>query len=240
MKTVIEEDEEDLAPLHRQGDSMGQQDRELTLSSRTLLMIFFGLVLICGLFFGLGYTLGRRSPSETGTVQAADASTTTPQTEPAPSSSQKPSASAQAKPVTSEPVAQDTPAQDSAAPDTSAGSNPETTGNAAASSAAQSQSTPAANTPAGTVKPALPPATTSGVDQAPAPGSVMVQIAAVSNQADADVLLSALRKRGYSVIARHESTDSLLHVQVGPFTTRAEAAAMRQKLLNDGYNAILK
>jgi len=68
----------------------------------------------------------------------------------------------------------------------------------------------------------------------------MVQIAAVSNQADADVLLSALRKRGYSVIARHESTDSLLHVQVGPFATRAEAAAMRQKLLNDGYNAILK
>lgn len=245
MKTVIEEDEEDLAPLHRQGDSMGQQDRELTLSSRTLLMIFFGLVLICGLFFGLGYTLGRRSASEGGTVQAADASTAAAQTEPVSSSSQKPSASAQAKPVTSESAAQDTPAQDSGAQDTSTGSNPETTSNAAAPPAAPSQSSPAANTPARTVKPALPPAITSGADQAPgpgsvAPGSVMVQIAAVSNQTDADALLSALRKRGYSVIARHESTDSLLHVQVGPFTTRAEAAAMRQKLLNDGYNAILK
>jgi len=68
----------------------------------------------------------------------------------------------------------------------------------------------------------------------------MVQIAAVSNQADADVLLSALRKRGYSVTVRHEPGDSLMHVQVGPFANPADARAMRQKLLSDGYNAILR
>jgi cell division septation protein DedD len=69
---------------------------------------------------------------------------------------------------------------------------------------------------------------------------VVVQIAAISNAADAEVLIGALRKHGYSVTARHEEGDSLLHVQVGPFATRAEASAMRQKLLSDGYNAILK
>jgi cell division septation protein DedD len=68
----------------------------------------------------------------------------------------------------------------------------------------------------------------------------MVQIAAVSDQADAQVLLSALHKRGYTVSLRHEPGDSLMHVQIGPFASKADASAMRQKLLNDGYNAILR
>ena len=37
-----------------------RRDTELTLSSMTLLGIFFGLVLLCGLCFGLGYSMGRR------------------------------------------------------------------------------------------------------------------------------------------------------------------------------------
>ncbi len=68
----------------------------------------------------------------------------------------------------------------------------------------------------------------------------MVQIAAISDQGDADVLMSALRKRGYQVVIRKEPGDSLMHVQVGPFASRADAVAMRQKLLSDGYNAIVK
>jgi cell division septation protein DedD len=68
----------------------------------------------------------------------------------------------------------------------------------------------------------------------------MVQIAAISNPADADVLVRALQKHGYSVTIRHSATDTLLHVQVGPFANRADAIGMRQKLLADGYNAILK
>jgi cell division septation protein DedD len=68
----------------------------------------------------------------------------------------------------------------------------------------------------------------------------MVQIAAISNPADAEVLVSALQKRGYFVSARRFTGDPLIHVQVGPFSNRADAIAMRQKLLSDGYNAILK
>jgi cell division septation protein DedD len=67
----------------------------------------------------------------------------------------------------------------------------------------------------------------------------MVQIAAVSRSEDADVLVSALRKRGYTVAYRHDPADGLLHVQIGPFANRGDAFAMRQKLLNDGYNAIV-
>jgi DedD protein len=68
----------------------------------------------------------------------------------------------------------------------------------------------------------------------------MVQIAAVSHQEDADLLLAALKKRGYPVFVRQEPTDHLLHIQVGPFATRKDAETMRQRLQTDGYNAILK
>jgi cell division septation protein DedD len=68
----------------------------------------------------------------------------------------------------------------------------------------------------------------------------MVQIAAVSRPEDATVLVSALKGLGYNASVRSEHTDKLFHVQVGPFATRDEAMAMRAKLINDGYNAILK
>jgi len=72
----------------------------------------------------------------------------------------------------------------------------------------------------------------------PAPGpTLMVQIAAVSHQEDADVLAGALRKRGYVVNVGRDRSDSLIHVRIGPFTSRDDANAARQKLLNDGYNA---
>jgi cell division septation protein DedD len=68
----------------------------------------------------------------------------------------------------------------------------------------------------------------------------MVQIASVAEQEDADVLMGALRKRGYSVIAGRDPQDGLIHVRIGPFKTRDEAETWRQKLLNDGYNAIMQ
>jgi cell division septation protein DedD len=68
----------------------------------------------------------------------------------------------------------------------------------------------------------------------------MVQIAAVSHAEDAEVLVNALKKRGYAVTVRRDVADTLLHVQTGPFVSRNDANAMRQKLLSDGYNAIVQ
>jgi cell division septation protein DedD len=73
-----------------------------------------------------------------------------------------------------------------------------------------------------------------------APLGIMVQIAAVSHADDAEVLVNALRRRGYAVTARRDLADNLIHVQVGPFPNRNDADAMRLKLLNDGYNAIIQ
>jgi cell division septation protein DedD len=73
-----------------------------------------------------------------------------------------------------------------------------------------------------------------------APGTYMVQIAAVRSPQDANILVGALQQRGFHAVVRHEPQDQLLHVQVGPFSTRAQAFDMRSKLLADGYNAMVK
>ena len=68
----------------------------------------------------------------------------------------------------------------------------------------------------------------------------MVQIAAVKSRPDAEALAAALQKNGFTPSIRTEAQDKLLHVQVGPFSSRDEAKAMRQKLSNAGYNAFIK
>jgi cell division septation protein DedD len=68
----------------------------------------------------------------------------------------------------------------------------------------------------------------------------MVQIAAVGNAEDADVLATALRKRSYAVTAAREPGDGLIHVRIGPFASRDEASHWRDKLLGDGYNAVVQ
>ena len=69
---------------------------------------------------------------------------------------------------------------------------------------------------------------------------IMVQIAAVSRQEDAEVLAGALRKRGFNPSVHPGTADKFFHVQVGPFTDKTQAETMKQHLLADGYNAIVK
>jgi DedD protein len=242
MRTVFEEEDE-AAPLEHDH----APDRELTISSTTLLAIFFGLVLICGLFFGLGYTLGRRSPADASVLPAAASAG---DIQPAATTS-KPSAASQ-PPITAAPA--DPQAADAATTGVDSLSEPAKSPEAVTTSPAQSPAQNPVQTSTPVVKPALPLLTQAAATPSPSanattsaaaasagiPAGIMVQIAAISNPADADVLVSALQKRGYSVTARRATTDSLIHVQVGPFPTRADAIAMRQKLLSDGYNAILK
>ena len=52
--------------------SQPRHDTELTLSNTTLLLIFFGLVLLCGVCFGLGYAVGHHgAPDASASLPAA-------------------------------------------------------------------------------------------------------------------------------------------------------------------------
>jgi cell division septation protein DedD len=208
-----------------------RRDTELTLRSTTLLAIFFGLVLICGLCFGLGYAVGRHGSQEPSAAsQAAAGAQTSLQAD---GSRSKPSAITQNNIPPPPSAVADLPA--SVASDT----NP-----VASSQSSAPVSLAGSLLPQPQVRPAQPAAGLGGgrtVQPAIAPAGVqMVQIAAVTNPEDAEVLVNALRKRGYAVIARREATDSLIHMRIGPFSSRDEANKWSRKLLGDGYNAIVQ
>lgn len=210
-----------------------QRDTEFTLGSGMLFAIFLGLVLICGLCFGAGYSLGHHSPGPTATAQPQPA----PEQEPLQGNGgiPKPSAVAQAP---------EAPVQPPATDQTATATEP-----APGAPAPAQPAEPPAETAQPQVRPALGPAeapqATSAVaaQQAIHPAmaqQLMVQVAAVSNPEDADVLVGALRKRGYPVVPRREPADNFIHVRVGPFATRQIADQWRNKLLSDGYNAVVQ
>ena len=222
--------------------------REITLSTASLLGIFFGLVLICGVFFGFGYSLGR------GTEQGAQAASLRTGSAGSTGESDDATTAATQQPVAPAAQAQDQAPQKADVPvvvkHATADDADEASGEDAAPAPPKhvSQALVAAESAVAQPKPSAriaPPVTVAAapaLSAAPAPGGgkPMVQIAAVARREDADVLVSALRQRGYGVVVRNEPQDKLLHVQVGPFADRTQATAMKQKLLSDGYNAIIK
>jgi cell division septation protein DedD len=196
-------------------------DTELTLGPVVLVSLLFGLLLLCGVCFWQGYSIGSRASKG------------------APPAAQQPGAQASASAASSlhKPLA----APPATAPPRAAAAGVSPSG---ASVAGVNSAQPA-------VKPALP---ATAIAPTPAPASAqpapafgvapagvwMVQIATVSHQEDADVLVGALRRRGYAVTVRRDPADKMFHVQVGPFPSPGDANAARQKLLNDGYNAVVQ
>lgn len=209
-------------------------DTELTLGPMLLLLLSCGLLLLCATCFGAGYLVGRRSAPHTDAASQHGVVNGLPGAAQLLGAQGKPMAKGTPTAV----PAQSAPADETqgAAGDATAAQGP-LTGNATATNAAPGQSA-GQSTSQTQVHPALSAAETAPAAQTqPAANGPMVQIAAVSHSEDADVLMSALRKRGYAVTARRVAGDNLIHVQIGPFASRAEANAMSLKLLGDGYNA---
>jgi len=187
------------------------QDTEITLGTGKMLALFFGLVAVCAVFFGMGFSLGRSSvriaspdlPASTNVStggQRPSAVKTTSAAAPADMTFYK---TVESKGGDSQPVVKE-----------AAAAVPETT-------------TPA--TTAG-ADPAAPASS----------NSYFVQVAAVSKAEDAAALVDALKKKQYPAFSTNTPTDKLIHVQVGPYADIKDAELMRGKLVSDGYNPILK
>jgi DedD protein len=202
-------------------------DKEVTLGPAMLTALGLGLLALCCICFLAGYVVGRRSSTSNPTAPAVSAARSAAeilaQSQAAhPAAGGAPVAASHTEPAPPVVTLSRTAAAQEPAPSPAA--------------VAQSPQPPAP-------QPVAQPAVMQSAVRAALPqmasqsGAWVVQVAAVENSQDADVLVSALRRRGYSVSARHNAGDSLIHVQVGPFTSRSDADAMRQRLLNDGYNA---
>ena len=219
-------------------------DAEVTLSWGALLGMGLGLLLICGVCFGLGYMVGHSGQASAGPAATSAAQPNAPDQEPLQGSGSvpKPSANEQA-PVPPPPT------NESAAPGSNGSESPEAGAASSAQGAAPANAPAAAAPGQPQVRPALggsgpesiqAPAAANARPAMPSVNSLMVQVAAVKNDEDAGVLTNALRRRGYPVVSHRDPADGLIHVRIGPFPTRDEANQWRMKLLNDGYNAIVE
>jgi len=183
-------------------------DTEITLGTGKMLALFFGLVILCAVFFGMGFSMGRNSVKTTAELLPSPSESSRPTT-----NRREPSAAS-----TSTPVAQTAPAP--------------TVQTAA-------DNTASANT-AQTATPSDPSQTAAAQAASQPNAGYYVQVAAVSKQEDAEALVDSLKGHQYQAFIANQPADKLFHVQVGPFTDVKDAETMRTKLMNDGYNPILK
>jgi len=217
-------------------------ETEVTLSTGRLLGIFVGLVVICSIFFSLGYVFGHGSAptAKTDVIPNAPASG---------NSGSKPSAGNKNSDSPAQTCVAGTPNCPPSASAPAAGAPATGTNQSAQNPAPSSNPSSSAATsakppdhPAASAS-KTPPATNSASPTAsnPPTGAYMVQVAAVSKQEDAEILVAALRRKQYpAFVVSNIPGDPLFHIRVGPFTDPKEADAMRTRLVNDGYNAIVK
>jgi len=189
------------------------QDVEIDLGTGGLLGLFLGLVIICALFFALGFSLGKNSAPQPSLAEVTPPATNTPR-----------------------PKAAAAPQAQNAAP---AGSDELTfykrVGQKEPSAQLSSETTAA---PPSAAEPAPPKA---APEMPRSSGTYTVQVAAVTKQEDAQALVGALKKKNYPVFVNNNNPgDKLFHVQVGPFADLNQAEDMRARLAGDGYNPIVK
>lgn len=179
-------------------------DRQLRgLSVKQWTLVFFGAVVLCAIFFAVGYLVGSHGPKAVA----------------GPAIEQVPPPSAVPAPI-------NPPLEDSAAP---------------------SASSP--NSRGATVIEQNLPSRSAGqrasVASQPAGGSgVMIQVAALSAQADAESLLKTLKAHGYHafLVTPQEAggRDNFYRIQIGPFGSRDQALKPLQKLSEQGFRPFIK
>ncbi len=216
MNSLLDDDDD---------EKQDRDERELTLSTGTILGIFFGLVLLCGLFFSFGYKMGsHKSIPATPSVTAENS--------PSPATDFggfKPAAGS--------------PAGGNASGAASRAASGTAAGIPSADSSRNNAARTAVDTPVVRESPATAVHTAPAAATSSAPvaaGGFVVQIAAVSHQEDAELLVNALRAKGYPVSAHTEPQDKFFHIQVGPYESRKDAETAKQKLVADGYQPIVK
>jgi DedD protein len=180
------------------------------------LTLFFGLALVCGVLFAIGYNMGKSA----GLSQSSAALPATSNTVP----------TAAVKP-------------DAAQPEVKEFEAPVVTDASAATTAAPAEAAKIEEPAPQLAKaPAVSKAPKASAKTAPAKMAtgMAVQVAAVRHEEDAQALVAALQRKNYPVYLANGANDPLFHVQVGPFSDVKEADAAKARLVADGYNAIVK
>ncbi len=210
---------------------------ELILETRQVLVIFLFAVVLCGVFFGLGFVVGRHStgPAGGGLASAiSGAATGADKKQSALSPAEQPPATAgdAALPADANPAADAAaPPPDRAAeakldkPPVEKKPEPEKPKPAAVPEAAPKR--------ADSQPPAAPPAATSN-------GPIVLQVSAHGKREDAEPVVALLKRKNFPASIVTVPTDTLYHVQVGPYASLQEAEAAKKSLEEQGFKPYLK
>jgi DedD protein len=215
------------------------------LESRHLVGLFLGVVLLCGVFFTLGYVMGRTQYG--GAVHAADGfNSNVPSASVSPKSKAAPNAKSAPAPAPPDNGGWDfydnkKSANDhlepAPAPATSAPAN-----KAPASVPAVATKSNNAPPPAATKTVAAPAPKQPGRFQPPAltKNSIVLQVAAVKLQRDALEMADAIQQKKFPSFVATSPADNFYHVQVGPYQDMAAAENAKRALEQLGFKPIIK
>jgi DedD protein len=204
------------------------------LESRHLVGFFLGVVLLCGVFFTLGYVMGHNQYG--GSVQASTSLTRrlspagTPDSAPAKTKEKEKDAENPAGPAASE---WDFYAKKKADNRLEPAPKPAASAPAPAVNAKSAPAAPAASGK-GVVSPARfqPPSMPKG--------AITLQLAALTRESDALALADALQQKKFPSYVVTPASDALFRVQVGPYSDVKSAEAAKAALDREGFKAIIK
>ncbi|HWE53808.1 MAG TPA: SPOR domain-containing protein [Bryobacteraceae bacterium] len=200
------------------------EEKELVLGNKQLVSFFFVVLTLCGVFFALGYMIGRNSTKTAiagldGTPAAQTGEGQRAQTSETP----RDAAPQDAGTAASAPLAAGTP---------------DAAQNAATTPAAAPQTQPARDVPE---TPAPRPvaavhetAREPGQLVVPEPGAMYLQVGAL-HRADAETLVKTLREQKYPALLATSSKPDFFRVLVGPYRQTSEVADAKSRLKTLGF-----
>jgi cell division septation protein DedD len=210
---------------------------ERVLEGRHVIGLFFLMLLFSGVFFTLGYVMGRNQ------LDTQVRASSTPVNDP-PSSVKSTAASKQNKSPVSTPNA----SSDSGGDPTAIPATPEWEFYRAGeknSSNDHLKPTPPASSPAqprpiATSAKALPPSRSSNAASGIPRGAYLLQVAALRTESDAISVAGDLRKKKFPAFVQTPQGDKYYRVLVGPYADQKTMEAARKGLETSGFKAIIK
>jgi cell division protein FtsN len=207
------------------------------LESRHLIALFLGVVLLCCVFFTLGYVMGKtqygNAPVEAASIEKAARPVSPREAQTAAQPQASPEWDFYAKKKTGDVPLKSAPASshvsESASPSAPSSFAPP----APAPTPVRREAAPAVSRPASAVPARF---------RAPrmSRNAVVLQVGALRSESDALAMADALQAKGFPSFVVNPTTDGFYRVQVGPFDSQAIGDKAKQNLQRAGFKAIYR
>ena len=210
--------------------SKTEGEYELVLGNRQLLSAFFIIVILFGVFFTMGYVVGRNS---------APAAAASPMPVPV-ANSQRPDA-ASSPPI--QPASPPVSTESAPVQETKPAKQPETVETKPVAPPAGRQAPHKIDTqvevstppPRGSAR----PSTSGAVAVNPGPGNMYLQVAAAA-QPQAGVVVDTLKQKGFPALLAQGPNATLFRVMVGPYADASTLGKAKADLENAGFKPLVR